>query len=156
MTLRNRIGLGLAAWFFLEVAAFAVVVSQIGLGAAILLGIFTSLVGASLLKRVGTSALGRLRREAGRGGTSVFAGDLALDDTLAAFGALLLILPGFVSDVVGLLLSIDVARGLIARRARGVAGAREPGPAHGPAMIDLDPDEWRPVDEPAPRPGPRG
>jgi UPF0716 protein FxsA len=155
MTLRTRISLALTLWFVAEALALAFIVQWIGVGGAILLGIATSVLGASLLKRVGTSALTELRRSAGSGGPSVFQGNVALDGTLSAIGALLLLLPGFLTDMLGLALATPALRGGLAQwiKRGGFRSVRgQPRTQHGPSTIDLDPDDWRPVDDPLRRP----
>jgi len=154
MTLRNKITLGLVLWLASELVVFTLVVDQIGLGAAILLGLLTSIAGGSLLKRAGLSALTRLRQEAGQNGAAVFQGSIALDETLAAIAAVLLLLPGFITDALGLILALATPRVWIAGWLRGGASrdaARPedgpPHPRHGPATIDLDPGEYRTLDE---------
>ena len=155
MSLRNKITLGLVLWLVSELVVFTLVVDQIGLGAAILLGLLTSIAGGSLLKRAGLSALTRLRQEAGQSGAAVFQGSIALDETLAAIAAVLLLIPGFITDAFGLILALAAPRVWIAGWLRGgkfQAAARpeegQPRPQHGPATIDLDPGEYRTIDEP--------
>jgi UPF0716 protein FxsA len=151
MTLRNKITLGLVLWLASELVVFTLVVDQIGLGAAILLGLLTSIAGGSLLKRAGLSALARLRQEAGQNGAAVFQGSIALDETLAAIAAVLLLIPGFIPDALGLILALAAPRVWIAGWLRGgasQAGPDQPRPQHGPATIDLEPGEYRTIDEP--------
>ncbi|MGD0634016.1 MAG: FxsA family protein [Beijerinckiaceae bacterium] len=151
MTLRNKITLGLVLWLASELVVFTLVVDQIGLGAAILLGLLTSIAGGSLLKRAGLSALARLRQEAGQNGAAVFQGSIALDETLAAIAAVLLLIPGFITDALGLILALAAPRVWIAGWLRGgasQAGPDQPRPQHGPATIDLEPGEYRTIDEP--------
>lgn len=158
MTLRTRISLALTLWFVAEAVALALVVQAIGVGGAILLGIATSLLGGSLLKKAGRSALSGLRQTAGPGGTGIFRGNVALDGTLGVIGALCLLLPGFLTDAVGLVLATPGLRAPIARWIQG-GGFRavrgRPRAQHGPGTIDLDPDDWRPVDDKARRPLPK-
>ena len=107
-----------------------------------------------MLKRAGLSALTRLRQEAGQNGTAVFQGSIALDETLAAIAAVLLLIPGFITDALGLILALAAPRVWIAGWLRGkvqVAPQPEEGqphPRHGPATIDLDPGEYQTLEEP--------
>ena len=152
MLLSSRIKLALGVWIVLEIVAFGLVAQAIGVPRTILLGVISSLLGLILLRRAGTSALMKLRasleaRPLASGDQSHF-----LDEILATVGALALLLPGFVSDLVGLALAFPILRARAARwlGGRGLAaamgfGAKGAGPAprHGPTTIDLEPDEWR-------------
>ena len=146
--LSTRVKILLAMWLAGEVLLFILVVHLVGVGGAFLLGVGTSLLGLMRLKRAGTSALRTMRSRLDR---STVASGALLDDTLATLGAIALLLPGFLSDVVGLVLSVPLVRerivGIAARRSgqRG-PGSAAPCPRHGPSVIDLDHDQWRPAD----------
>lgn len=154
MTLSTLIKLALLAWLLAELAAFALVAHLIGIGGALLLGCLASVGGLLLLKRTGTAAMLRLKAQVSqrwRGPPGA-----ALDDTLATAGALALVLPGFLSDAIGLGLCVPaVRRGaagwITARTASFARGQRtEGGTGRGrrvqPASIDLDPADWRGTD----------
>ena len=153
MLLSARIKFAVALWFILEALLFAVVVKLVGLGGAILLGLLTSLIGLSTLRRAGASAMAKMRHSwRGRGGAPIE----VRDETLATLGAVALLVPGFLSDIVGLVLITPVLRNIVGRRiaARVATRGGRPRAQHGPSVIDLDPEEWRPVDA-ASRPLPR-
>ena len=141
----SRIKLAVLVWLVLEVLAFSLVAHWIGVPRAILLGVITSLLGLTLLRRAGTSALRKLR--AGFDGRLITERDTGrfLDEMLATAGALALLLPGFLSDVVGLALAAPACRDRAARwiERGGLAGPRDNGAHHGPTTIDLEPEEWR-------------
>ena len=141
--LSPRLKLLATIWIVVEVMVFLAAVHVIGLGWALLAGVATTLLGASLLKRAGAAAMMRLRG-ALQGGHDGRPQD-ALDGTLAAVAAAALILPGFLSDAVGLALAMPAVRGRVARWVRaGGLGVRFEG-SHGrpgPQVIDLDRDEW--------------
>ena len=133
-------------WLIAEVVALCVVVKLAGFGGAILLTIASSLVGIVVLRRLGLEAAQRFGRAmAGHDRNAIM-----VDGTLSAFGALLLIVPGFASDIVGLALTAPSIRQTI--RAR-FFGSAEPGPAtavgrRAPAdVIDLSPGDWRVVEQ---------
>ncbi len=148
-----RLRLALALWIGLEIGAFVLVVRWIGPGGAVLAGLATSLLGVSQLKRAGRAAIAKLR--GGLGGRS--AGGPAtgplFDETLGTLGGLCLLVPGFLSDIVGVALAIPALRGWLSRRVgrwigrRPGAGPAGQGRPHAPAAIDLDPVEWRHTDE---------
>ncbi len=135
----------LALWLGAELAAFAVVVHLVGFSGAILACVLTTLAGLSTLRRVGISAVLRLRQAAARktseqGGLSK---EAVLDGTLAGLGAMLLILPGFVSDVAGLALAAPSVRFWVTERLMlGKFGRLRNGRPPAPRAIELAPREW--------------
>ena len=139
--------LALAIWCACEILVFALVVHLIGLGDAILVGVITSVLGFTILRRAGSSALAKLRdRMATR---QAVPGGLFLDETLATVGALALLLPGFVSDLIGLALAVPALRdAIVAWIGRGGLHAVRTGhrAQHGPSTIDLSPEEWHKAD----------
>lgn len=131
----------------LEIAAFVAVGSEIGVLWTVALVILSSVAGSILLRIQGFGAMRRIRAEleAGRDpGREVAHGFMIL-----AAGVLLLI-PGFVTDIVGLLLFIppvrDLAWNFIKRRitvtsfGSGFAGFR--GRRHQGPTVDLDAEEF--------------
>jgi UPF0716 protein FxsA len=93
----------------IEIAAFVVVGSKIGVLSTIALVILSSLAGSILLRAQGFGAMQRIRAEleAGRDPGR----ELAHGFMIVVAGVLLLI-PGFVTDVIGLLLFIPPVRDL--------------------------------------------
>ncbi len=143
----------LALWLGAELVAFAAVVHLIGFAGAILVCILTSLAGLSTLRRVGLSAILRLRQAVARR-TSEQSGlsrEAVLDGTLAGLGAVLLILPGFVSDLVGLALAAPSVRFWITEKLKlGEFGQLGNGRPAAPRAIKLAPPEWSRHDGPLP------
>ncbi len=140
----------LALWLGAELVAFAAVVHLIGFAGAILACILTSLAGLSTLRRVGLSAVLRLRRTVARrsGERSGLSREAVLDGTLAGLGGALLILPGFVSDLVGLALAAPSVRFWVAERLKlGWLGNGRPAT---PRATELAPWEWSRHDGPLP------
>ncbi|GLK81573.1 FxsA family protein [Methylopila turkensis] len=136
----------------LEIVAFALVASMIGVGKAILLQVAFSAIGIAMLGSLITEA----RTELKRGGRLT---TLALDGSrgMRGLAGLLFAVPGFITDAIAVAALVPEFRGRIRRlfagpqvpaEARPRAAAR---PA-GDAMVDLDAREWREV-EPARRPG---
>ncbi|SDY20834.1 UPF0716 protein FxsA [Modestobacter sp. DSM 44400] len=103
--LRTALGLGALA----EVVIFALVVSQLGFGWTILLTLATSALGFVLLARQGTRALADLGE---RAQTRQAPGRALGDAGLVALGGLLMVLPGFLGDVLGLLCLLPLTRAL--------------------------------------------
>ena len=92
-----------------EVIILVMVTNALGWWTVALM-IFTTLLGCWLLQREGRRAWGALLESLGRG--SLPPGRTA-DAVLVMIGGLLLIVPGFISDIIGLLLLIPASRHLI-------------------------------------------
>jgi UPF0716 protein FxsA len=136
--------IGLVVWLVGEVGAFLFVVQRIGLGGAVLVGIATTFLGVAMLRRVGQGAITSLRRAVQGAEPSPGA---MLDGSLAALGAVLLILPGFLSDLIGLALAAPSVRQWLAHRFGSVARPGRAALRPRPGMIELSPGDWRRVDE---------
>lgn len=113
-------------WLFLtfvalpiiEIALFVVVGGQIGVLWTVTLVLLAALVGIGVIRAQGLYALQRLQQSVDRGGSPV--GPMA-DGALKVVAGILLIVPGFLTDAVGLLLLVPpVRRALIARGAAGM------------------------------------
>ena len=114
---RVRVLAGL--WALAEVVVFVLVASWIGVGATVLAALATTVLGWALMARQGTRALAELRE---RALAHRPAGRAAGDAGLVAVGGALMVLPGFLGDVVGLLCLLPVTRPLVrAAVGRGVA-----------------------------------
>jgi UPF0716 protein FxsA len=130
------IAYGLAAWLIVEAIAFVLVVQILGVVAALALGLGTTLLGLADVKRL----FDYLKIRVARPKEQQKAPGAPLDGALQAFAALLLILPGFASDLVGLALKAPSIRSSVAERLKN----RADGP--GPRTIDLAPTEWKHID----------
>lgn len=104
----------------LEIAAFIGVAYLIGLLWALLLVLVTSAAGGLLVARTGSRAFRALRTSLGQGrapGTEV------TDGALLFAGSLLILFPGFLTDIAGALLLVPIVRrltaGVVSRLARG-------------------------------------
>ena len=149
-----------------EIAGFVVVGREIGLLMTLLLVLASAFVGVILLRVQGFTVIRRMQDATRTGsdpGREVIAGALLF------VAAILLIVPGFVSDVIGLLLFLPFVRNGVAAYLRkrmtivtAASGAnwypqndpREPRPS--PRVIDLDEGEFsRADDEDPPQNGDR-
>jgi UPF0716 protein FxsA len=116
-----------------ELAVFVLVANWIGVGPTILAALATSALGFVLLARQGTRALvdlrerARSRRPAGR--------ELG-DAGLVAAGGLLMVLPGFLGDLVGLLCLLPGTRGLVRGLLTRLVLARLPDRLRGPVRVE--------------------
>ena len=139
---------------FAEIAVFIVVGDAIGVAATLGLTLLAMIAGAVLLKRQSVATLNSIRAEVAAG--RVPARPLA-EGAVAAIAGLLLIAPGFLTDVLGILLFIPAVRSAIwGRMRRRLETARRRGafrPA-GPAVLELEPGEYEADPRPVARPGP--
>lgn len=126
------VGLALGLWLGLEIVAFAAVLRSLGLLATILLGLGTTALGLSDVKRL--LNVWRERGKARRDGAM-------LDGVLQALASLLLILPGFASDVAGLALKSPSVRAAVLTRLK--EGRKSHAKRGGAQTIDLAPHEWK-------------
>jgi UPF0716 protein FxsA len=126
-----RVAVGLLA--LVELIVFVLVAGWIGIGWTILATLATSALGWVLLARQGVKALAdlrdraRSRRPAGR--------ELG-DAGLVAVGGLLMVLPGFVGDLIGLLCLLPPTRGPIRAGLARLAVSRMPTHLRGPVRVE--------------------
>jgi len=162
-TLRNapdkRLTRSIVALFILilpllEIAGFVVVGSQIGALATVGLVIASAVLGAILVRIQGFGALRRAQLAVETGGKpdrEIVHGALIL------VAGILLMIPGFITDIAGLLLFIPPVRDAVWRALRNriaivTAGSR-PAARHAPPggpVVDLDEDEYREVNPASP------
>ncbi|WP_375451103.1 FxsA family protein [uncultured Devosia sp.] len=144
--------LGLLVLPIVEIAVFIKVGQTIGLFPTLALVIGAALLGGLLLRQQGVSVLMQLRGNvaAGRMPRQTIA-----DAMLLGVAAVLLVLPGFLSDLVGLGLLLPPVRQWIYRTLSGrfsvvQAGGfgaqprADDGRIKGPETIDLDDEDYRP------------
>lgn len=125
----------------IEIAVLIMVGSSIGVFPTIGLIILTGVLGTILLRIQGFSVLSRIRTEIERGE----APDKSVADAaMIALAGLFLILPGFVSDVIGLALFLPPVRALIRSMiGKRVTIIRRSGRQQRPDVVDLDPADFR-------------
>ena len=142
----------LAALILAELAGFMLVGQAIGVLPTLGLVLFGMLAGAMLLRQLGIATLLKAQAEMNAGRTPA---RLLADGAIKAVAALLIILPGFVSDLLGIVLFIPLVREWLWRAVRrrvsvrsatfgGASASREP-------VIELDRSEYgsaRPTGQP--------
>lgn len=144
--------LGLVALPIIEIALFIKVGQVIGLWPTLAVVIGAALLGGALLRQQGLAVLMQLRGNVAAG---KLPGQTIADAALIGVAAVLLILPGFLSDVVGLSLLVPPIRAWIYKSLAGnftvvqTTGFRaqpspEDGRIKGPGVIDLDDEDYRP------------
>jgi UPF0716 protein FxsA len=133
----------LIAWPLLEIAAFVLVGREIGVFATIGLTILTAIAGSMLLRIQGFGVLRRAQAEVDAGRDP---GREMANGAMIIVAGLLLLLPGFVSDVIGLALFIPPVRDAVWRMLKTrIRIVTDFGPGmrrRDPRTIDLDPDEY--------------
>jgi UPF0716 protein FxsA len=118
-----------------ELAVFIAVAASIGFAWALLLVLATSLAGALVLRHAGGNHIARIRVAMGQGSFTALQADSG--GGLILLAGILLLIPGFITDAIGLLVL-------------GAALFRHGQPPPGNnGVVDLPPDEWRRVPDPA-------
>ncbi len=112
------IGVGAALAVLAEIVVFVLVAHLIGTLWALLLVLATGILGGWLLRREGVRAWRSLRQTSGAGGP---VGDGATTGLVGLLAALLLVVPGFLTDLAGLALLLPPVRRV--RRRRASAGS---------------------------------
>ncbi len=154
MRLGKRIAIGLLLVPVAEVITFLLVAWAIGFLPALALTVLTSLAGCLVLRHAGRGQLSRLRGTVDRAGTASFAASGA--GLMVALSGILLLLPGFITDLAGALLLVPQVRrrlgATIGRAIDATIGGAGPGAPAG-SVVDLDRREWREVpDRELPKP----
>ncbi len=130
---------------FIEIAGFVLVGKAIGVLPTLGLVLASAVIGVLLLRAQGLGALARARAEIEADGDP---GRQIAHGAMIVVAAILLIIPGFFTDLIGLLLFLPPVRDLAWRRLRGrvfVAGGFRPGSggaARRGRTIDLDEDDF--------------
>lgn len=134
--------LGLIALPFLEFATFFFVAGKIGFLGALLGVVATSFLGIMLLKGGASLLFSQVVRS---GGVVLMSGEAARSGLLTAFAGLLLAIPGFVTDLIALVLLVPAIAGFFS--SGSAVTARRPSP---PGVVDLEPQDWREERRPPP------
>jgi UPF0716 protein FxsA len=131
----------------LELVVFIAVASAIGFLPALVLVLATSFAGGLVLRHAGGSHIARVRVALNQGSFTTLQADGA--GTMTLLAGILLLIPGFITDVLGLILLIAPLRRALA----GWFGGGGP-PKGTDGVLDLEPEQWREVPDPVlpPRP----
>lgn len=121
-----------------ELAVFLQVAEWVGVWPAVLAVLALSVLGVWVVKRAGVSGVRRTRAAFQRGEIPTVE---VADGLLVMFAGVLLVVPGFVTDVVALLLLVPVVRSLVRRRfvRDWMVGRRVPAFGRGRSVVDV---EW--------------
>jgi UPF0716 protein FxsA len=147
--IEQRIPMNVAKWLLLtllalplaELAAFIAVAATIGFALALGLVLASSFAGVLVLRHAGGNHIARIRGAMGEGSFTALQADSTGGFVLLA--GILLLVPGFITSVVGLMtLFVPLWRAV------STAFGRAP-PARADGVVDLEPEQWHRVDDPA-------
>ena len=134
-----------------EIAFFVVIGNAIGLWPTLAGVLLTAIIGSLVLRFQGMSIINEIRSTMGRGQLPARA---LADAMMVGVAGILLLTPGYFTDLLGILLLIPPVRtalyAFLRSRVKVVTtGSGFSGPGFGPqrvedGTIDLDSDEWRP------------
>lgn len=125
-----------------ELAVFVAVAATIGFAMALGLVLVGSLAGGMVLRHAGGNHIARVRVALDQGSFTSLQADSTGAVTLLA--GILLLIPGFITDLLGLLLLIVPLRRAVFGRFQG----RAP-PRRADGVVDLEPEQWQRVPDPA-------
>ena len=141
--------IGLLALPAAEILGFLLVAALIGWLWAVIAFVATSVLGVTLLKRTGRRDLARLADALRDDGVAAL--HLESPGVASMLGALLLVFPGFVTDVLGAALFVPALRrwaaAALAKAVNKAVEERDRKHRHGPqdSIIDLEPGEWHQI-----------
>lgn len=133
----------------IEIALFVVIGNAIGLWPTLFGVLVTAVAGTFVLRYQGTALFDEIRGTVGRG---MLPARALGDAMMVGIAGVLLLTPGYFTDLLGFLLLIPAVRSAIYGflKARilvvgaGPGGSAGPAPDRRPGTIDLDDEEWRP------------
>jgi UPF0716 protein FxsA len=123
-----------------EIAVFLLVAAFLGFLGAFTLMLATTLAGVVVLRRAGRGRIAQFRVAVSDG--EVTGVEANTGGFLTVLAGLLLVLPGFLTDLVGAALLIRPLRRWCGRTFKAWVGRRQ---AAQRGVIDLSPDEWQQV-----------
>jgi UPF0716 protein FxsA len=151
MRLFKIIAIGLLAWPVAEIAAFIFVATFVGVPTALLLMILVSVAGLLILRHFGGAVT---RSRASTGHAKIAAENLDGTGMAPGLGGILLVIPGFITGLLGVLTLFPISRRWLLAGCRRLFAANRQ--AAGSEIIDLAPNEWRPLPGPKLPPGQEG
>lgn len=135
--------LGIILVPLVEIAVFIMVGDAIGILPTILLTVLTAVAGTIMLRQQGLSLVMRMQSELDAGRVP---GEDLMHGAMIVIASLLLLLPGFVTDAIGLLLFVPPIRDMLARfivsRSNVVIVQSGASYRRQDGVVDLDEDDW--------------
>ena len=130
-----------------EIAALIVVAAIVGWPLTLVLLVATSALGMFLLRKSGRNGLDRLRQALSAEGMRGM--HLETPGLASVLGAILLVIPGFVTDLIGATLFVPACRRWASAACAKAARKRrhQARDKSAPSVIDLKPDEWHQVSD---------
>jgi len=130
----------------IEIALFIVIGQAIGVWPTLLGVILGAIIGSMIVRHQGLKLLGEIRDTMGRG---QLPGLKLADAMLISIAGVLIAVPGYFTDLMGLLLVLPPVRtaiyGFLRRRMRVIGDVAGGGPGTGgPKTIELGDDQFRP------------
>jgi len=125
----------------LELAVFIAVSAIVGFGWALSLLLAGSLTGVLILRHLGGAHITRMRVVLEQGIFTALQADNRGSQVI--FAGILLLIPGFITDIVALVLLIAPLRRALSAIASGVAPARDDD------VVDLTPGQWHQLPDPS-------
>ena len=122
-----------------EIAAFTFVSSAIGLPQAFLLLAAMCFVGVAVLRQPGRTTIAQMHKGVEKGGIGGL--EAGGDAFLTVAAGVLLLVPGFLTDIAGLSLLLPPVRRWIGGRFQGFVQTQ----TRQPGVVDLEPDQWNQV-----------
>jgi UPF0716 protein FxsA len=133
--------LAILALPLLELVVFIAIAASIGFAWALLFILAGSLAGLLVLRHAGGNHIARIRVAMNQGSFTSLQADSR--GGLILLAGILLLIPGFITDILGLLLLIAPLRQVIG----SLFGLTQPA-ARGDGVVDLPPEQWRRVPDP--------
>jgi UPF0716 protein FxsA len=125
----------------MELAAFIAVAAQIGFLPALALIAAGSFAGVLILRHAGGNHIARVKVALGAGSFTALQADSR--GGLVLLAGILLVIPGFITDALGLMFLIPPLRQALGAALRGGAPAQRTD-----GVVDLPPEQWRRVPDP--------
>jgi UPF0716 protein FxsA len=130
----------------IEIACFILIGNAIGLWPTLAGVLITAVIGSLVLRHQGMAVMADMRQQMAQGRVPAKA---MADTALIGAGGLMLLLPGYFSDLIGILLLLPPTRELIYAFLRSrlsvvtTTSYTAQRPDDSPRVIDLDDDHWR-------------
>jgi UPF0716 family protein affecting phage T7 exclusion len=121
-----------------EIVVFVLVAMALGFWLALLLALTTSVLGGVLLRLAGQAQVTRVRNTR----TIELTADATGRGLALALAGILLLLPGFITDVLGLLVLLPVTRRRIGSFSNGLVARGFEHAEADAGIVDLAPDQW--------------
>jgi len=140
----KMIAVGMLAWPVAEITVFMLVAALLGAWTAFVLLILVSFAGLLVLRQVGGGVVSQWRATAGA--TAGAGATLDGSGMASGIGGILLLIPGFITGMLGAMMVFPASRGwLLVGCRRLYSGGRR---AAAPEIVDLKPDEWQSLPHP--------